>query len=254
MFGAIAKTYFAEQIGKDPEDMVVVSVMPCTAKKGEITRPDEDAAGVPDVDYVLTTRELAQMIRMAGLKFTQLPDEKFDDPIGLGSGAGVIFGATGGVMEAALRTAVERLTGETLPSPDFKEVRGIAGIKEATYHVDGQEIKVAVASGTKNAHDLLKMVQSGEKDYAFIEIMGCPGGCVNGGGQPRQPGYIRNTVNLAQERAKALYQNDLNCEIRKSHKNPQIIRLYNEYLGAPGSSKAHRLLHTSYTAKEVHVL
>ena len=254
MFGAIAKTYYAEKIGVDKENIVVVSIMPCTAKKFEITRDDQDGAGVPDVDYVMTTRELANMIRMGGIQFASLPKERFDDPLGQGTGAAVIFGATGGVMEAALRTAVEKLTGENLPSPDFHEVRGTAGIKEATYNVNGMEINVAVASGTRNAHDLLKMVQSGEKNYTFIEIMGCPGGCVNGGGQPRQPGYIRNTVDLAKERAKALYTNDENCPIRKSHENPAITDLYREFLKEPGSHKAHTLLHTTYVKREIHTL
>ncbi len=185
MFGAIAKSYYAEKAGIDPKDIVSVSVMPCTAKKFEIGRPDQDGAGYPDVDYSMTTRELARMIKKVGLKFTELPDEKFDEPLGLGTGAAVIFGATGGVMEAALRTAVESLTGEELPSVDFTEVRGTQGIKEATYHVAGMDVKVAVASGLGNARKLLNMVKNGEADYHFIEIMGCPGGCVNGGGQPQ---------------------------------------------------------------------
>jgi NADP-reducing hydrogenase subunit HndD len=252
MFGAIAKSYYADKIGVDKKDLVVVSVMPCTAKKFEITRPDEDGAGVPDVDIVITTRELARMIRMAGIQFRDLPDEKFDAPLGLGTGAAVIFGATGGVMEAALRTAYEKITGEELPALDFKEVRGTDGIKEATYDLKGTKMKVAVASSTKCAHDLMKKVQSGEADYTFIEVMGCPGGCVNGGGQPQQPGYIRNTVDLAKERAKALYENDRNCTYRKSHENPAIIQLYDEFLGQPGSHLAHELLHTTYIPRTVH--
>ncbi|MFW5675818.1 MAG: NADH-dependent [FeFe] hydrogenase, group A6, partial [Acetivibrio ethanolgignens] len=194
MFGAIAKTYYAEKMGIDPKNILSVSIMPCTAKKFEIGRDDQDAAGVPDVDFALTTRELARMIKKAGLNFLSLPtDERFDDPLGLSTGAAVIFGATGGVMEAALRTAVWKLTGESSDSPvEFKEVRGVEGIKEATYNVSGMDVKVAVASGLGNAKALLDKVKAGEADYHFIEIMGCPGGCVNGGGQPQVPGHIRN--------------------------------------------------------------
>lgn len=251
MFGAIAKSYYAEKMGLDPKDIVSVSVMPCTAKKFEITRPDQAANGCPDVDYVLTTRELARMIERAGLKFLQLPDESFDEPLGLSTGAAVIFGATGGVMEAALRTAVETLTGEELPKLDFEEVRGTEGIKEATYNVAGMDVKVAVASGLANAKELLNKVKSGEANYHFIEIMGCPGGCVNGGGQPQQPGYVRNTVDIRALRAKVLYDADAANTIRKSHENPAIKELYATYLGEPGSEKAHHLLHTTYVKRKV---
>ncbi|MCI8297242.1 MAG: 4Fe-4S dicluster domain-containing protein [Lachnospiraceae bacterium] len=251
MFGAIAKSYYAEKAGIDPKDIVSVSVMPCTAKKFEIGRPDQDGAGYPDVDYSMTTRELARMIKKVGLKFTELPDEKFDEPLGLGTGAAVIFGATGGVMEAALRTAVESLTGEELPSVDFTEVRGTQGIKEATYHVAGMDVKVAVASGLGNARKLLNMVKNGEADYHFIEIMGCPGGCVNGGGQPQQPGHVRNTTDIRGLRAKVLYDIDKDNPIRKSHENPAIKELYATYLGEPGSKKAHHLLHTTYVKRSV---
>ncbi len=250
MFGAIAKSYYAEKAGIDPKDIVSVSVMPCTAKKFEIGRPDQDGAGYPDVDYSMTTRELARMIKKVGLKFTELPDEKFDEPLGLGTGAAVIFGATGGVMEAALRTAVESLTGEELPSVDFTEVRGTQGIKEATYHVAGMDVKVAVASGLGNARKLLNMVKNGEADYHFIEIMGCPGGCVNGG-QPQQPGHVRNTTDIRGLRAKVLYDIDKDNPIRKSHENPAIKELYATYLGEPGSKKAHHLLHTTYVKRSV---
>ena len=249
MFGAIAKTYYAEKMGIDPKNMVVVAVMPCTAKKFEIGRDDENAAGIPDVDFAITTRELARMIDKAGLKFTQLPDEKFDEPLGLSTGAAVIFGATGGVMEAALRTAVETLTGEELKSLDFTDVRGTQGIKEASYDVAGMTVKVAVASGLANAKELLKKVESGEADYHFIEIMGCPGGCVNGGGQPQQPGYIRNTVDIRALRAKVLYDIDADMPIRKSHENPAIKAIYDEYFGEPGSEKAHHILHTTYVKR-----
>ena len=251
MFGATLKTYYAQKAGIDPKDIVSVSVMPCTAKKFEIGRDDQDAAGVADVDISLTTRELARMIKRVGLDFTELPDETFDDPLGESSGAGVIFGATGGVMEAALRTAVESLTGETLESLDFTQVRGTEGIKEATYHVADMDIKVAVASGLGNARTLLNKVKSGEAQYHFIEIMGCPGGCVNGGGQPQQPGSVRNFTDIRALRAKALYDQDAAMPIRKSHENPSIKRLYEEFLGEPGSHKAHEILHTTYVKRSV---
>ena len=251
MFGAIAKSYYAEKAGIDPKDIVVVSVMPCTAKKFEIGRDNQAANGVPDVDIALTTRELARMIRKAGIKFTQLPEDSFDAPLGLSTGAATIFGATGGVMEAALRTAVETLTGEELNALDFTEVRGTQGVKEASYNVAGLEVKVAVASGLANAKELLNRVKSGEANYHFIEIMGCPGGCVNGGGQPQQPGYIRNTVDIRGLRAKVLYDSDKANAIRKSHENPAIKELYAEYLGQPGSEKAHHLLHTTYVKRKI---
>lgn len=251
MFGAIAKSYYAEKIGVDKENMFVVSIMPCTAKKFETGRPEMNANGVPDVDVALTTRELAKMIERAGIKFRDLPDEDYDMPLGLGSGAGVIFGATGGVMEAALRTAVETLTGEELKNLDFVDVRGTEGIKEASYDVAGMTVKVAVASGLKNAKELLTRVKNGEADYQFIEIMGCPGGCVNGGGQPRQPGYVRNTVDIRAERAKVLYNLDKANTLRKSHENPAVKELYDTYLKEPGSHRAHELLHTTYTKRVV---
>ena len=251
MFGAIAKSYYAEKSGIKPEDIVSVSIMPCTAKKFEIGRPDQAANGVPDVDYSLTTRELARMIKKVGIKFTTLPDEEFDAPLGLGTGAAVIFGTTGGVMEAALRTAVETLTGEELQSLDFTDVRGLAGIKEASYNVAGMDVKVAVASGLGNARELLNKVKSGEANYHFIEIMGCPGGCINGGGQPQQPGYVRNTVDIRALRAKVLYDSDKDNPIRKSHENPAIKELYDTYLGKPGSEKAHHLLHTTYVKRSI---
>ena len=251
MFGAIAKSYYAEKMGLKPEDIVSVSIMPCTAKKFEIGRDDQDANGVADVDYAMTTRELARMIKQAGIRFNNLPDEEFDAPLGIYSGAGVIFGATGGVMEAALRTAVETLTGEELKKLDFTDVRGTEGIKEATYHVGDMDVKVAVASGLGNARDLLNKVKSGEADYHFIEIMGCPGGCVNGGGQPQQPGYVRNTTDIRTLRAKVLYDADAAASIRKSHENPAVKELYDTFLGAPGSEKAHHLLHTSYVKRSI---
>lgn len=249
MFGATAKTYYAEKMGIDPKDIVMVSIMPCTAKKFEIGRDDQSAAGVPDVDYALTTRELGRMIERAGINFLGLEDEKFDDPLGISTGAGVIFGATGGVMEAALRTAIYTLTGENVT--DLPEVRGTDGIKEATYNVAGMDVKVCVASGLANAREVLEKVQKGEADYQFIEIMACPGGCVNGGGQPQQPMGIRNFTDLRAERAKVLYNLDASMPLRQSHENPAVKALYDEYLEKPGSHKAHEILHTSYVKREV---
>ncbi len=249
MFGAVAKTYYAEKMGIDPKNIVMVSIMPCTAKKFEIGRDDQNAAGVPDVDYSLTTRELGRMIERSGINFLGLADEKFDDPLGISTGAAVIFGATGGVMEAALRTAVYTLTGEN--PIDFPEVRGTEGIKEATYNVAGMDVKVAVASGLANAKELLEKVQKGEADYHFIEIMGCPSGCVNGGGQPQVAMGIRNFVDIRAERAKVLYNIDAEMPVRQSHENPAIKALYDEFLEKPGSHKAHELLHTTYVKRSV---
>ena len=251
MFGAMVKTYFAEKQGIDPKNIVSVSVMPCTAKKFEIGRDHQNAAGVPDVDIAITTRELARLIRRCGIEFTALPEEGFDDPMGESTGAAVIFGATGGVMEAALRTAVETLTGEELANLEFTDVRGTKGIKEAEYQVAGMDIRVAVASGLGNARELLNQVKSGEKQYHFIEIMGCPGGCVNGGGQPQVSGDVRNFTDVRGIRASVLYRNDQAKTIRKSHENPAIKKLYEEYLGEPGSKKAHETLHTTYVKRTV---
>ena len=250
MYGAMMKTYYAEKEGIKPEDMFVVSIMPCTAKKFEVTR-DEGAAGVPDVDVSLTTRELAEMIKRAGIDFVNLPDEEFDPVFGIASGAAQIFGATGGVMEAALRTVYEIVTGQTLEALEFYDVRGVEGIKEAEYDLNGTVVRVAVSSGLANAHKLLEMVKSGEKDYHFIEIMACPGGCVNGGGQPCQPGFVRNNIDLRAERAKALYSGDQAMALRKSHENPAVNELYATFLGEPGSHKAHETLHTHYKPREL---
>ena len=253
MFGAVTKTYYAEKMGIDPKNIVCVSIMPCTAKKFELTRDDQNAAGVPDVDVSLTTRELARMIRRVGLNFQRLPEEEFDSPLGSGTGAAVIFGATGGVMEAALRTAVWKLTGEKDGTPiEFKEVRGVDGIKEATYNVAGMDVNVCVASGLKNAKEVLNRVKNGEANYHFIEIMGCPGGCVNGGGQPQVPASVRNFTDIRAERAKALYSLDEKNTIRFSHENPDVKELYATYLGEPGSHKAHDLLHTTYVKRKIH--
>ena len=255
MFGATLKTYYAEKVGIDAKDIVSVSVMPCTAKKFEIGRDDQSAAGVPDVDISITTRELARLIKRLGIVFTDLPDEEFDSPLGSGTGAAVIFGVTGGVMEAALRTAVWKLTGEKKDSPiEFTEVRGTKGIKEATYDVAGMKVNVAVASGLKNAKELLTKVQNGEANYHFIEIMGCPGGCVNGGGQPQVDAATRNFTDVRAIRAKALYDYDAANTLRCSHENPDIQELYKSYLGEPGSHKAHELLHTTYIKRKIHNL
>ena len=249
MQGALIKTWYAESHNIDPKDIVSVSVMPCTAKKFEISRDDQDAAGVPDVDVVLTVRELARMIKRANIDLTMLPDEKFDPTMDVSTGAAVIFGATGGVMEAALRTAADTLTGKSLDSIDYEEVRGTDGIKEAVYNVAGMDVKVAVASGLSNANEILKKVKNGEADYHFIEIMCCPGGCVNGGGMPIQPSSVRNFVDIRKERAKVLYEEDKNLPLRKSHDNPVVKKCYAEYLGEPGSHKAHEILHTTYTPR-----
>ena len=252
MAGAIIKTYYAEKAGIDPKDIVCVSVMPCTAKKFEIGRDDENAAGVPDVDIAITTRELGRMISRAGIKFTELADEEFDSPLGEDTGAAVIFGATGGVMEAALRTANDWLTGKDNTEIEFHEVRGTAGLKEASYNIAGLELKVAVASGAAAANEVMKKIKDGNPNgWTFVEIMGCPGGCVNGGGQPIQPQYVRDTVDLKAERAKALYSQDAAMTLRKSHESPVVKKLYSEYYtDGFGGHKAHHDLHTSYVARK----
>jgi NADP-reducing hydrogenase subunit HndD len=262
MFGAIAKSYYAEKNGIDKNNIVCVSIMPCTAKKFEHNRDDQAANDVPDVDIVLTTRELGKLIKRCGINFTELPDEDFDAPMGMSTGAGVIFGTSGGVMEAALRTAVEVITGETLPKLEFTDVRptetnteteytDITGsVKEATYKVGDLEVKVAIVSGLSNAKKLIDDVRAGKKSYHFIEIMCCPGGCINGGGQPQVSGNTRNFTNYRQKRASVLYKNDLAKTIRKSHENPAIKELYDTYLEKPGAHKAHHLLHTSYGKRE----
>ena len=246
MFGAVAKTYYAEKMGWNPEDIYFVSAIPCTAKKFEVGRPGQSAAGVPDVDVAITTRELGRMIQKAGIDFKALDDEKFDNPFDIGSGAGAIFGATGGVMEAALRTAAEVIEGKPLEKLDFNEVRGIDGVKTATYKLGDITLNVAVASGTGNAKKVLDAVKAGELDVQFIEIMACPGGCVNGGGQPIQPASVRMTTDLRKVRAAVLYNDDANSELRKSHENLAVQKLYDEYFGEPNSHKAHEILHTHY--------
>ncbi len=252
MFGALTKTYYADKKGIDPKDIYVVSIMPCTAKKFEITRDDQCATGAPDVDVSLTTTELASMIRRAGIVFEELKDEEFDPVFGVASGAGHIFGATGGVMEAALRTVAEIVTGKPLESLDFHEVRGTEAIKEAEYDLAGTKVRVAVTSGLSNAAKLLDRVKSGEAHYDFIEVMACPGGCVNGGGQPPVPGYIRNTKDVRTIRASALYGEDKSMHLRKSHENPVVKEIYDTYLEKPGSHKAHEILHTSYVKRSIY--
>ena len=252
MAGAVIKTYYAEKAGIDPKNIVSVSVMPCTAKKFEIGRDDQSAAGVPDVDIAITTRELSRMIMRAGLNFTNLPDEEFDNPLGEDTGAAVIFGATGGVMEAALRTANDWLTGKDNTEVDFTAVRGTMGLKQATVNINGSDIKVAVASGAGAAKVVMDKLKAGNPDgWTFIEIMGCPGGCVNGGGQPIQPQSVRDTVDLKAVRAKALYDQDAGMAIRKSHESPVVKALYSEwYTDGFGGHKAHHDLHTSYVARD----
>ena len=251
MQGAVIKTYYAEKNGIDPKDIVSVSVMPCTAKKFECGRDDESASGYADVDIVLTTRELGRMIKSAGIKFTSLPDEEPDAPLGRGTGAAVIFGTTGGVMEAALRTAAEAITGKELENVEFTEVRGMEGVKEATYKLGDMDVKVAVASGTKNAKIIMDKIKDGTADYTFVEIMGCPGGCINGGGQPVQPASVRNFVDYKTLRANALYENDKSRPHRKSHENEDVQEVYREFLGEPNSHKAHEILHTSYVKRSM---
>ena len=249
MFGGLLKTYYAEKMGIDPAKIVSVSVMPCTAKKFEVGREEMNENGYQDVDISITTRELARMIHRAGIQFNFLPDEEFDDPMGQDTGAAVIFGATGGVMEAALRTANDWLTGKSNEAVEFHEVRGTKGLKEATYTINGLEIKVAVASGIANANYVMDQIKAGTAPWTFVEIMCCPGGCVTGGGQPVQPGSVLNTFDLKAMRAKALYDQDAAMTLRKSHESPFVKALYEEYLGSYGSHKAHDILHTEYVAR-----
>jgi len=258
MFGAVAKTYYAEKTGIDPRNIVVVSIMPCTAKKYEAKRPEMDGAfeywkdklnlkeneSFFDVDYVLTTRELSRMFKETGIDFTHLPEENFDSPLGESTGAAVIFGVTGGVMEAALRTAYEVFTGKTLSSVDFKAVRGMEGIKEAEVNLDGTKIKVAVANTLKNARIIMDEIEAGTSPYTFIEVMTCPGGCLGGGGQP-----IPTNAFIRQKRAESIYFEDANKGIRKSHENPEIAAIYTDFLKEPLGEKSHQLLHTHYYSK-----
>lgn len=244
MFGAVAKTYLAEKLNVDPKDMVVVSIMPCLAKKYESARDELKNKGHSDVDIVITTRELGAMIKEAGLSFKDLKDEEFDDPMGESTGAGAIFGATGGVIEATCRTAYETITGKELEEIEFTALRGLNGIKEASIDIDGRKVKIAVANGLGNTRKLLNMVKSGEKEYDAIEVMACPGGCIGGGGQP----FHNGKISTLKKRAEAIYNIDEHKTIRKSHANPKIKQLYDEYLGEVGGELAHELLHTHYEA------
>ena len=253
MTGALIKSYYAEKAGIDPKDIVTVSVMPCTAKKFEAKRPEMSNNGLMDVDHVITTRELAKMIKAAGIDFVNLPDEDFDKLMGESTGAAVIFGTTGGVMEAALRTAYELITGSELENIDLHDVRGMEGIKEATVKVGDLDVNVAVCSSTGKAAELLDAIKAGEKSYTFIEVMGCPGGCVNGGGQPIVSSTVRNWTDIRVARAKALYDEDAAKTLRKSHLNPEIKAIYEEYLGKPNGHKSHELLHTTYEKRDLYI-
>jgi NADP-reducing hydrogenase subunit HndD len=242
MFGSIAKSFFAEKLNKKREDLVVVSIMPCVAKKYECGRDEFSVNGNPDVDYAITTRELASLIKLSNIGFTSLPNEDFDQPLGESSGAGVIFGTTGGVIEAAVRTAYEVYTGKELPKVDFHELRGMDGIRRATIDFGGLPLHIGIAHGLGNARTLLEEIRAGKSEYHAIEIMSCPGGCIGGGGQP----YHHGNADILKKRQMALYREDSNKAIRKSHENPYIISLYREFLGEPMSHKAHDLLHTKY--------
>lgn len=246
MFGALIKTYFAKKEGIDPEKIYVVSVMPCIAKKFERQRSEMKNDGLYDVDNVITTRELSRMIKQANIEFTELEDSTFDNPMGEATGAAAIFGTTGGVMEAALRTAQDVLTGQDLPKIDFEQIRGGDGIKKATVNIAGKDIKVVAASGLANAQKIMEEIKSGKADYQFVEIMACPGGCVMGGGQPIKSSKIRREVDVRKLRADSLYSIDEKSTIRKSHENPVLKKIYDEYLEKPGSYRAHKLLHTHY--------
>ena len=250
MFGAILKSYYAKEKGIDPKDIYVVSIMPCTSKKTESKREEMEVNGHRDIDAVLTTRELGKMIKEARINFTELADEEFDSALGEYSGAGVIFGATGGVMEAALRTVADVVTGEDIKEIEYLAVRGVEGVKEANVEIGDLTVKAAIVHGTGNARKLLDKIVAGEADYHFIEVMGCEGGCVNGGGQPQVPAKIRDMVDVRVERAKALYDEDAIMAVRKSHENKTIQKLYKDFLGEPNSHLAHDLLHTHYKKRE----
>ena len=254
MFGALIKSYYAEKMEIDPSKIYVVSVMPCIAKKFERTRDGMQGAGYDDVDSVITTRELARMIKQAHIEFTGLEDTGFDDPMGEATGAAAIFGTTGGVMEAALRTVAEKVTGNVFGKLEYESIRGEEGIKRATIDLNGKEVKVVVASGLKNAQTILEEIKSGNADYQFVEIMACPGGCVMGGGQPIRTSKERATIDIRSKRAGALYTIDEKSTIRKSHENPVLKKIYEDYLGEPGGHRAHELLHTHYVARDKYKL
>ena len=251
MFGALIKSYYAEKNKIDPSKIFVVSVMPCVAKKFERTRDDmQGADGFDDVDSVITTRELARMIKQAHIEFVELEDSGFDDPMGEATGAAAIFGVTGGVMEAALRTAAETLEKKPLKELEFKEVRGKSGIKKATLNIAGKEIRIAVVSGLKNAREMMEEIKSGNADFDFLEVMSCPGGCILGGGQPIKSSKTRSEIDVFKKRSNALYNIDEKSTIRKSHENPYLKKAYKEYIGKPGGHTAHKLFHTSYVERE----
>jgi len=254
MFGALIKSYYAEKMGIDPSKIYVVSVMPCIAKKFERTRDDMQGAGYDDVDAVITTRELARMIKQAHIDFVGLEDSEYDDPMGEATGAAAIFGTTGGVMEAALRTVQEKVTGNHFEKLEYEEIRGQKGIKRASVNMNGTEVKVVVASGLKNAQIIMDEIREGKADYQFVEIMACPGGCVMGGGQPIRTSKERANIDIRAKRANALYTIDEKSTIRKSHENPVLKKIYEEYLGEPGGHKAHELLHTTYTGRDKYKL
>jgi len=254
MFGALIKSYYAEKMNIDPSKIFVVSVMPCIAKKFERTRDDMQGAGYDDVDSVITTRELARMIKQAHIDFVNLEDAEFDDPMGEATGAAAIFGTTGGVMEAALRTVQEKVTENHFEKLEYEEIRGQKGIKRATLNMNGTEVKVVVASGLKNAQIIMNEIKEGKADYQFVEIMACPGGCVMGGGQPIRTSKERANIDIRAKRANALYTIDEKSTIRKSHENPVLKKIYEEYLGQPGGHKSHELLHTSYIEREKYKL
>ena len=247
MFGALAKTYYAEKMGIDPKDIYSVSVMPCTAKKYECQRPEMSDSGFQDVDAVLTTRELGKMMKQVGIDLPELESGQYDEPLGISTGAAVIFGNTGGVMEAALRTVYEIVTEQALDDVEIKAVRGMEGVREAEIDLNGTKVKAAVANGLANARQLMEKIASGEADYHFVEIMACPGGCICGGGQP-----IPTSMDVREKRVEAIFAADRAMEIRKSHENPAVKKLYEEFLGEPNGHKAHELLHTHYTKKSVY--
>jgi NADH-quinone oxidoreductase subunit G len=246
IMGTLAKTYYAEKYQIDPKKIVMVSVMPCIAKKYEIIRPELQNEGNPNVDIVITTRELIAMLTEAGIDFVNLPDEDFDSPMGLSTGAADIFGTTGGVIEAALRTTYEWLTGTKLEQVEFQNIRGLEGLKEAVVNINGKDIRIGVAHGLGNARKLLEDIESGRGNYHAIEIMACPGGCIDGGGQP----YHMGDIELVKKRMDAIYEIDRGKEMRQSHQNPDVLKLYEDYLGEIGGDKAHELLHTHYTIRE----
>ena len=250
MFGALIKSYYAEKMNIDPAKIYIVSVMPCIAKKFERTRENRQGAGFVDVDSVITTRELSRMIKQAHIDFVNLEDQKFDDPMGEASGAGAIFGVTGGVMEAALRTVQEKVTGNCFEKLEYEQVRGMEGIKRAEIDMNRTKVKVVVASGLKNAQIIMDEIKSGKADYQFVEIMACPSGCIMGGGQPIRTSKERANIDIKGKRAAALYSIDERSIIRKSHENPVVKKIYEDYLGKPGGHKAHELLHTSYVKRE----